>query len=215
MIGFTHGGDERLLLAIRRRNGMSVNEILQSAGVTRTAVQQRLNRLLRQGFVQRREVQQGRGRPFYEYALTERAERLFGSSYPGLAVSLWHEIKRIKDPTTRRELIRRVRDHLVAQYAERVCGDTCGERLEQLKDVLTEQGIDVEIDRDGQFPVLREHDCPYPKLAVADRGICALEKQVFTQLLGCGVKLTRCRLVGHGCGCCEFEIRDRAAKASA
>ena len=214
MFGFAQGGDERLLQSIRRRNGMSVNDILQSAGVTRTAVQQRLKRLLRQGLVQRHEVHQRRGRPFYEYALTERAERLFGTNYPDLAVSLWRQIKWIKDPTTRRELIRRVRDHMVAQYAERVCGDTCGERLEELKQVLAEQGIDVEIDRDGQFPILREHDCPYPKLAVADRGICALEKQVFTQLLGCGVKLTRCRLIGHGCACCEFEIRDRSASAS-
>lgn len=211
MIGSTQEDDERLLREMRQRNGATVNQLIQAAGVTRTAVRQKLSRLMGQRLVERREVRQARGRPFFEYVLTERAERLFGSNYPDLAVSLWHEIRGIKEPTTRRELVRRVRDNLVAKYGERVKGDTPGKRLEELREVLHEQGIHVEVDRRGEIPVLREHDCPYSTLAAADRSICALEKQVFARLLGCGVKLTRCRMVEDDSSCCEFEIREQRA----
>ena len=208
MVSPTGDIDHTLLQEIRRRNGMTVKELLESAGVTRTAVRQRLGRLMRLGMVQRRQVHQARGRPYHRYTLTRRADKLFGSNYSELAVTLWRQIKRLKDPKTRRELGRWVRDDLVNKYRDGVGGGSIDERLERLRQKLADRDIDVEIDRRGQKRILREHDCPYPSLAAADSSICALEKQVFAEVLGCGVKLTRCRLFGQGC-CCEFEIRDR------
>ena len=38
--------------------------------------------------------------------------------------------------------------------------------------------------------------CPYPELAEQDRGICAVEKMMFSELLGEKVRLSECRLDG-------------------
>jgi predicted ArsR family transcriptional regulator len=52
--------------------------------------------------------------------------------------------------------------------------------------------------------VLTALACPYPELAEQDRGICAVEKLVFSELLGEKVRLTECRLDGAS-NCCRFE----------
>jgi predicted ArsR family transcriptional regulator len=59
--------------------------------------------------------------------------------------------------------------------------------------------------RDGAepLPILQVSDCPYPDLAEADRGICAVEKMLFSRLLSTDVQLTQCRL--DGATCCQFE----------
>lgn len=55
---------------------------------------------------------------------------------------------------------------------------------------------------DRQLPVITVDDCPYPDLAERDRGICAVEKMLFSELLEENVQLTQCRLEGHPC--CQF-----------
>jgi predicted ArsR family transcriptional regulator len=125
---------------------------------------------------------------------------------------MWREIKNIADPAVRRNLTRRVCDALVEKYGGEVHGATLDQRLLGLKRVFSERGIELEIDHSGQLPVIRERGCPYPDLAAEDRGICALEKQVFSRVLGSGVRLSQCRL--DGAGCCEFEARQEPAKVA-
>lgn len=54
-----------------------------------------------------------------------------------------------------------------------------------------------------QYLTLNVLACPYPELAEHDRGICAVENLMLTELLGERVKLTECRL--DGSDCCRFQ----------
>ncbi len=51
--------------------------------------------------------------------------------------------------------------------------------------------------------VLTVWACPYPELAEVDRGICAMERLMFAELLEQDVRLTACRLDGDPC--CRFQ----------
>ncbi|MDX1963479.1 MAG: winged helix DNA-binding protein [Pirellulales bacterium] len=53
------------------------------------------------------------------------------------------------------------------------------------------------------LPILTAHACPYPALAEQDRGICAVENLMLSELVGQRMKLTECRLDGGAC--CRFE----------
>jgi predicted ArsR family transcriptional regulator len=101
---------------------------------------------------------------------------------------------------------------LVAQYGGEVHGETLEQRLVGLQRVFSKRGIELEVDHRGQLPIIREHGCPYPGLAAEDRSICSLEKQVFSRVLGSGVRLSQCRL--DGADCCEFETREEPAKVA-
>jgi len=46
--------------------------------------------------------------------------------------------------------------------------------------------------------------CPYPDLVEQDRAVCAMERMMFSDLLGQNVRLDKCRL-DEG-NCCTFGL---------
>jgi predicted ArsR family transcriptional regulator len=62
-----------------------------------------------------------------------------------------------------------------------------------------------------RLPVLTALACPYPELAEQDRSVCAMEKMLFSELIGERVKLSKCRLDGEDC--CTFEVPARGTSS--
>ncbi|MCA9163552.1 MAG: MarR family transcriptional regulator [Planctomycetales bacterium] len=204
--------DTPLLDLLRKRGALTVPEIGEAMGVTATAVRQRLNRLMAQRLIQRTAEIVGRGRPSHKYELTDAGRRKTGSNFADLAIALWQEIREIKDPEVRQGLLQRVARRLADTYAGQISGRTLAEKMESLAELLGERRIPFEVDETGMLPVLTALACPYPELAEQDRTICAMERMLFSELLGETVKLTECRLDGESC--CTFEARDTSPQAA-
>jgi predicted ArsR family transcriptional regulator len=198
-------GDRQLLEALRRRETMTIHDMVELTDVTATAVRHRLSRLMAQGLVERNEQHEGRGRPRYSYRLTEEARVLLGQNYADLAKTLWRELKRFENRAVGMKVLRRVADTLAERYRREMPGQGVQERLRGLQKLLSERGVDVEVDNTGALPVLRQHSCPYYELAEADRTVCGIEMRMFEKALDSDLKLAQCRLDGHRC--CEFEVR--------
>ena len=188
---------------LRKHASMTVVDLAASLEVTATAVRQRLNRLMAQGYVDRSSTKAGRGRPSHFYSLTGKGRRKAGSNFGDLAVALWKEIVAIQDPSVRRVLIQRVSERLADVYAERVEGSSVEQRMEQLAGLFRERRVSFNVDRDAGKPQLRAVSCPYPDLADRDRNICSMERQLLTRLLGTRLLQRECRLDGDQC--CSFE----------
>ena len=197
--------DRQLLEALRRRGGMTVFECGKVAGVTPTAVRLRLNRLMAKGLVRRIAEQRERGRPRHSYSLTEQAHAHLGQNYADLAMTLWSELKSYEDRGVGMKVLKRVADKLAERYRRQMPGENVNERMADLRKLLSDRGIDVEVDERGQLPVLRQHSCPYHELAAVDRTVCGIEMRMFEKALDSDLKLSQCRLDGHNC--CEFEVR--------
>ena len=198
----TETSDRQLLDLLGQRGALSVSQMVRATGVTATAVRQRLNRLLGQRLIQREVSRTGRGRPSHRYSLTEKGRHETGSNFADLAIVLWDEIRSIADPAVRRGLLERLAKRMAQGYADRIQGDTLDRRLESLRHLFAERNVAMEVDRTGELPVLRAVSCPYPELAEHDRSVCSMEKILFSELLGHGVKLSECRL--DGATCCTF-----------
>ena len=196
--------DSEFLSQLQRIGPRTVQEICAAAGVTATAVRQRLTRLQSAGLVARERIRQGRGRPHYVYRVTEKGTRHLGDNYGDLALILWRELHSIEDAAIRDQVSSRIRAALVRSLGKHGDG-LLRDRMKRLSESLSNRGFDVEFEESNGLPVLREHNCPYQELAEADRGICDLERQVVEESLGAEVTLTRCCLDGHRC--CEFEVR--------
>ena len=197
--------DRQLLEALRRRGGLTVGDLVKLGGVTATAVRYRLNRLMAQGLIERTEEHAARGRPRHNYHLTERAQVEGGQNYADLAQTMWSELKSFEDRAVGMKLLRRVADKLAERYRRQMAGKDVHERLLDLKKLLSERGVDVEVDESKKLPVLRQHSCPYYELAETDRTVCGIEMRMFEKALDSDLKLSQCRLDGHRC--CEFEVR--------
>lgn len=195
--------DTQLLQLLRRDRAATVSEIATAMRVTPTAVRQRLARLMGQGLVERNTQRVGRGRPSHRYSLTEKARRQGGSNYADLATALWSEIRSIESPEIRRGLLKRIASALAVAYGDEIGGDTPADRMQSLKRLMEDRDIPLEVNSSGQLPVLTVVDCPYPSLAERDRGVCAMEKMLFAELVDAPLRLSECRLDGHDC--CQFE----------
>jgi DeoR family suf operon transcriptional repressor len=195
--------DAQLLDLLRQRGAMNIAELADAMSVTATAIRQRLSRLMAQGLIDREAARAARGRPSHRYSLTEKARRQAGNNYGDLAIMLWDEIRSVKDPDIRRGLFQRLASAMARFYANRIQGGTSAARMESLKELFADRRVPMEVASDGQLPVLTVLDCPYPELAEKDRGICAVEKMMFAELLAAPLRLSQCRLEGHSC--CQFE----------
>jgi predicted ArsR family transcriptional regulator len=195
--------DARLLELLRQRGAMSIAEVADASEVTATAVRQRLTRLISQGLVERDVARAGRGRPSHRYSLTEKARRQVGSNFADLAMVLWEEIRSIADPDIRRGLLQRLAGAMARMYEHRVGGADVASRMEGLKALFDERQIPLQVETTAAGPMLTVVDCPYAELAEKDRGICAVEKMLFAELLHAPLRLETCRLDGHSC--CQFQ----------
>jgi DeoR family suf operon transcriptional repressor len=197
--------DVQLLDLLRRSGPLGVAEMARATEVTPTAVRQRLTRLMAQGLIERQAEKVGRGRPSHRYSVTDKARRQAGSNYADLAVVLWKEIRTISNPEVRRGLLERLATAMAADYAPHVQGATTLERMNSIKTLFAERNVGFAVGGTAELPVLTAVDCPYPELVAQDRGICALEKMLFSRILDENVRLSQCRLDGGG-NCCQFEL---------
>ena len=204
-------GDVTLLDCLRKSGQLTVSELGRCLGVTATAVRQRLTRLIELGLIQRNSTPAGRGRPSFRYTLTERGRRKTGTNFADLAIALWDEIRSIEDPEVRRGLLQRLSSRLAEVYANEI--EACGggselePRMRAVAELLGTREVPFEVKRKGQLPVLTALSCPYTELAEKDRSICAMERMLFTELVGQKLSLSSCRLDGEAC--CTFELADK------
>jgi DeoR family transcriptional regulator, suf operon transcriptional repressor len=201
--------DIAILDLLRKHETVTVTELANVIGVTATAVRQRLTRLLAQGYIERKVMREGRGRPSHDYTLTTKGRRKTGANFADLAVALWQEVREIKDPEVRKGLLQRISKRMASLYEERLSGNSIAEKMESLAELFGERQIPFEVNLSNPLlPVLTALACPYPELAEQDRSICSMEKMLFTELLGENVKLSDCRL--DGATCCNFTTESKS-----
>jgi predicted ArsR family transcriptional regulator len=195
--------DIALVDLLRKRGPLSVAQLAEEMQVTATAVRQRLARLLAQGDVFRQTERTSRGRPRHRYGLTEKGRRRAGANFADLAIALWQEIRSIRDPEVRRGLLQRISHRMAGLYATAIRGASLHERMESLAELFRDRRIPFDVEGSADLPLLNAGACPYPDLAEQDRTVCAMERMLFSELLGENLRLTQCRLDGHSC--CTFE----------
>lgn len=199
----TETSDEGLVALLRDRGPQGIADLTAAMNVTATAVRQRLTRLMDQGLVERQTARPPRGRPSHRYLLTAKGRRQTASNFADLTMALWQEVRSIKNAETRRGLLQRLAKKLAGFYDESVQGDTTAERMQSVSALMADRDIPFTVEHKGSLPVLTANACPYPELAEQDRGICSVEKMLFSQLLKENVRLSDCRL--DGASCCRFE----------
>jgi DeoR family transcriptional regulator, suf operon transcriptional repressor len=195
--------DSQLLDLLRWQGPLAIGDLTAQMGVTRTAVRQRLARLIASGFVTRHSERVPRGRPSHRYLLTDKGRRDSGHNFGDLAMALWQEVRAVKDPEVRNGLLQRIAKSVASMYADRVTAIAPAERMQQLAELMSGRNVPFSREGTSELPVLTAWACPYPTLAEQDRGVCAMENMVFSELVGEKVKLSECRLDGGSC--CRFE----------
>ena len=194
--------DSAVAELLREHGEMTIAALADRLHVTATAVRQRLTRLMDADLVTRKAAGEGRGRPSHRYSLTAKGRREIGGNFADLAMALWKEIRMIPDADVRRGLMQRIASRMAKSYD--VSGKSTQQRMQSVVDLLGERRIPMSVGTNGELPVLTARCCPYPDLAEQDRSICAMEKMLFSEMVGEKLHLSECRLDGGTC--CTFEL---------
>jgi predicted ArsR family transcriptional regulator len=202
----------RLLDELKRRGSASASELAAALGVTPTAVRQHLDALAEQGLVVGKEsAPSGRGRPSSRWTITPAAQSYFPDAHGQLTVELISAarealgddaVERIIDARTQRQ--RR-------EYAPLGAGSSVTSKLKRLAERRNNEGYMADISRDRAGWVLVERHCPIGMAASACPSLCRAELQLFREVLGDGVNVTREEHMIAGDPTCTYRItaRDR------
>jgi DeoR family suf operon transcriptional repressor len=186
---------------IKRNGSATIKELEDLLGVTTNAVRQHLQALQADGYIVRRQVNSGVGRPHHAYSISAKAHELFACHCDDLALTLLEEVFALEGPERAAMLLGRVGDRLAKRYASSVRGEALQERVEQLAEALHQRGVltDVHVE-DENVIVLHAYNCPYHELAQEHRAICEMDEEVMRKVLGSDVNLSACMMDGHrGC----------------
>lgn len=236
------GTREAILGILRRQDGVSVDQLARELDLAGATVRRHLDVLLRDSLISVAQVRSGPGRPRYAFSITEAGADASPHHYIRLTQRLIEEIVTLSPQETEgcggRELadlvFSKLADRLAAECGPRVGGGTLEERARSCVALLSEEGIDFEVDlhRAGtgapaQLRVLGR-GCPCrrvaslghvraraagaPEAAPTQANDCAHDRRLLQLLLGARVDSLPADAVPHDflSGYAVVEVRDGA-----
>ena len=185
----------------------TVADLMDDAGVTRTAVTEQLNELVAGGLVDRTtERLEGRGRPRHRYEANNSALMLlFANNQQLLVPAVWRAIGDIGGKQLTRKVLDRVSKSLAEHYKKQITGKTPEKRLCEMIGLLREEGGLLEIEENGNGHLaVHKRSCPFISMAEETGLVCCVDQEMMSLAVGAPVVRTASR--HEGAPCCTFEI---------
>jgi predicted ArsR family transcriptional regulator len=186
----------------------TINDLVDLLDVTRNAVTEQLNELVRAGFVERQTQRPyTRGRPQYLYKASRSAALiLYAQSQCMVVPAIWKAIEDLGGDELLRKVMRKVSKSLAEHYNAKVTARKPEERLRQLMKLLNAEGGLTETAMEKGSLVLRKRSCPFLRILDEKRTICCVDVEMMSQVVGKSIRPIACR--HDGADCCAFEIAD-------
>lgn len=182
--------------------GLTVGELSGRLGITRTAVQQHIVGLERDGLVAQVERRNTGGRPSRSYGLTDRGYEEFPRSYAMLAQGLLATAAETLGEEEVERLLSAMADRIAAQVGDSSSPAGSRERIEAVLGVMNEIGYDAAAL--PQDEGISAANCVYHKVARQTRAVCRYDVRLLSLLLGKPVTHSGCMLDGQNR--CTFTI---------
>lgn len=206
------GGDSRrqvLAHLLERKSGSTVEDMIASVGLSRTAVNQHLMVLEREGFVLRKnESRKTGGRPGRLYVLTEEGTNLFPKKYAWFSRLL---IQTLREQMGEDQLSRYMFDLGVKMSADlipRLVGKNRVERVDEIVKVMNEAGFratTITSERGDKIPRVQCTNCVYHDLSKDYPEVCRFDIGFLSGLMGADVEHQSC--MQRGGNACRFRFK--------
>ena len=199
--GTTFTTRQQILALLKRSGGgLTADDLAQRLGISAVAVRKHLATLERDDLVMAELQRRPIGRPTYRYRPTATAQNLFPNDYANLATTVLQLIRRLDGEEKVDKIFHQRAQILAAELATRVRGTTLLERLQQVAQILEEQGYMpeiIELKDGGEHYLLTEHHCPILQVAKVFQQACTCELDVLLKLLQAKVERGEHRMLGH------------------
>jgi DeoR family suf operon transcriptional repressor len=207
-------GDSRrhvLTQLLERKSGATVDEVIASVGLSRTAVNQHLMVLEREGYIRKAAPRRTGGRPGHVYVLTEEGTNLFPKKYSWFSRLL---IQTLREQLGEEQLALYMYDLGVKMSADlipRLVGKNRVERVNEIVKIMNEAGfraITVSSEKTDKIPRVQCTNCVYHDLSKDYPEVCRFDIGFLSGLMGAEVEHQACMQRGNDV--CRFRFKPLA-----
>jgi predicted ArsR family transcriptional regulator len=145
------------------------------------------------GLISGVEERHGVGRPRLLYALTEAGLEKFPTKYLRLTTRLLAQMKETIPPRCPQRSIRSQKRQAVHDQMQ---GLSMEERLDFVKELLSQEGFTVEWEKNGSQYEIHEISCPYYQIGVLHPEVCTVDQTLISKMLALPANKVQCILDG-------------------
>lgn len=201
-------GPTRVLEVLKSDGPLTAARIGQHLDMSAVGARQHLNRLCSAGLVTFEDRRQGVGRPQRLWSLSEQGHAHFDDRHRDLASELLSAIVAAHGDQGLAAILAAREAQQLKRYRETL-GDarSVAERVHRLTDLRRIDGYMAECraEPDGAWLMIENH-CPIAQAAKACSGLCGAELNLFQQVMGKGVTVTRVQHMLGGDRCCAYRM---------
>lgn len=188
-----------LRLLQQQKEGLTIEGLVASLAITRTAVRQHLATLERDGYVRKEGLRTSGGRPGYVYSLTPAGNELFPKQYSWFSALVLERLRAQLGHEGLAVFMRQLAADVAAGLAPRLQGQSPDGRIDELIRIMNELGYDARR-LGGAPPGLVASNCVYHHLAQLFPEVCEFDLGLMESLTGTRARHPECMLRGgHVC----------------
>jgi DeoR family suf operon transcriptional repressor len=187
---------DKILLTLLKQPRRTIIELAKAVDINPISVRHHLTNLQMEGIVDAEEERHGVGRPRLVYALTDAGMEKFPTRYLRLTTRLLAQMKESMPEPVVSKLFSQIAETLADEYADQMQNMNMEERLDFVKEMLSQEGFTVEWEKkDGQYQI-HEISCPYYQIGVAHPEICTVDQALISKMLAVPANKVECILNG-------------------
>ncbi len=200
---------ERVLKTLLKNHRCTINELAEAVNINPISVRHHISRLQAEGLVGSEEERHGVGRPRQVYFLTEAGLEQFPTRYMRLTIRLLEQMKEHLPSAMVANLFAQMAADLVREYAQtaKLQGLTTEQRLNLIKDLLKDEGFDIEWEKVGGQILIREVSCPYLHVGQTHPEVCWIDQTLISSVLDLPTEKVKCVLDGDSY--CTYVVPDQ------
>jgi DeoR family suf operon transcriptional repressor len=208
MMAITGNSQQEVLNQLMdRKSGATLDELVEAIGLSRTAINQHLMVLERDGYVRKGPSRKTAGRPLNVYVLTEEGTNLFPKQYSWFSKLL---IQTLREQVGAEQVSQFMYDlgvRLSSGLIPRLVGKNRAERIAEIVNIMNETGfIARTISPEAADKLLRVEckNCVYHDLSKDYPEVCRFDIGFLSGLMGAEVEHQAC--VQRGDDVCRFRF---------
>lgn len=197
---------------LKQKGALSVDEVSQVLGISKTNSRQHLLSLQKQDLVKSHfRNQGGQGRPQLVFSLHEEsASKLFPSAEPKLLRGLLEHLMESGQQGLVKEFFEQFWEQRLVEFnlrLKREGKEDYATRLKVLRSLLEDEGFMPKTVRKASGDVLKECNCPFRETVKVTGLPCGLELKFIQTALGS--KVSRLSYIPAGEPTCDYEVKKR------
>ncbi|HRO10476.1 MarR family transcriptional regulator [Amaricoccus sp.] len=196
-----------LALLLDSDSGLTVDDLSSETGLSRSAVNQHLAALERDGYVQRSLAKSTGGRPGNVYALSDVGKSLFPKQYSWFSRALLLGLRKEIGEERFAEYMYNMGVDLSAVAIPRLVGKTRAERVVEIVTIMNETGFAarlVDPQPGDRLPRISCKNCVYHDLSKEFTEVCRFDLGFLSGLMGAQVEHQEC--MQRGGKSCRFRF---------